>query len=395
MDAFIQARKFAAEKKDVVHAGIYPFFMPLSETEGTEVAVKGHRLIMIGSNNYLGLTTHPKVREAALHAVQKYGTSCTGSRFLNGTLELHEELEHRLAKFLQKEAALVFSTGYQTNLGTISTILGKNEHMIVDRDVHACIIDGWALANGNLKRYRHNQMDDLEKTLRSLPQDEGKLVAVDGVFSMEGDLANLPEIVPLCQKYNARLLVDDAHSIGVMGPRGEGTGVHFGLQDQIDLVTGTFSKAFASLGGVVAGNKDIIDYIKHFARPFIFSASMPPSNIAAALAALDIMEQEPEHLARLWKNTEYMRRGFQDLGFDTGHSVTPVIPIIIGGSRERVFTIWRALFDAGVFVNPVIPPAVPPRRSLLRTSYMATHTTDQLDRVLEIFKTVGKKFDII
>lgn len=395
MDLFAKTKSLEAEKRAVVEAGVYPYFVPLSDTEGTEVSIKNHHLIMIGSNNYLGLTTHPKVREAAIEAVQKYGTSCTGSRFLNGTLELHEELEYRLAEFLGKETALVFSTGYQTNLGTISILINKNDYVIVDRDVHACIVDGIQLSGGQMKRYRHNDTADLERVLQSLPEDVGKLVAVDGVFSMEGDLANLPEIIPLCQKYNARLMVDDAHSVGVMGPKGQGTGSHFGLQDQVDIVTGTFSKAFASLGGVVAGDAYVIDYIKHYARPFIFSASMPPSNIAAVLASLDIIENEPEHIERLWKNTNKMRNGFQELGFDTGNSVTPVIPIIIGGDRIRVFKIWRALYEGGVFTNPVIPPAVPPKRSLLRTSYMATHTTEQLDRVLEIFEKVGKEFDII
>ena len=391
MDLFDKCLGFTAAK-EAMAAGLYPYFIPLSETEGTEVVISGRRLIMIGSNNYLGLTTHPKVREAAIEAVRKYGTSCTGSRFVNGNLEMHKELEERLAAFMGCERALVFSTGYQTNLGTISALIGRGDVVITDREDHASIVDGCRLSFGEMKRFRHNSTDDLERVLKSCSPDQGKMVVVDGVFSMGGDIANLPRIVPLCQQYGARLMVDDAHSIGVLG-NGRGTAAHFGITSGVDLVMGTFSKSFASLGGFIAGDEPVIHYVQHFARSLIFSASMPPANVAACLAALDIMQTETWRYERLAQIATKMREGYRALGLNVGQSETPIVPIIIGDDMQTLM-MWRALFDAGVYVNPVIPPAVPPSGSLLRTSYMATHTDEQLDRVLEIVGTVARQLGI-
>jgi len=394
MDLFDKCHQFTIAR-EAMAAGIYPYFTVLDDnSEATEVVIRGRKVIMIGSNNYLGLTADPRVRQAAVEATKKYGTSCTGSRFLNGTLELHVEAERRLAKFVGKEAALVFSTGMQTNLGTISALVDRDDVVIVDKEDHASIYDGCRLALGEMKRYNHNDMTSLERALQSCPDSAGKLVVVDGIFSMGGDIAPLPEIVPLCKKYGARLMVDDAHSLGVLGQNGRGTAAHFGLIDQVDLTMGTFSKSFASLGGFIAGDDVVMHYVQHHARSFMFSASMPAANVAAVLAALDIMENEPERIERLWRNSEKMRVGFKALGFNTGQSTTPVIPIIIGDDMQTVFA-WNALFNAGVYTNTVLPPAVPPNKSLLRTSYMATHTEEQLDRVLDIFATVGKELGLI
>jgi 8-amino-7-oxononanoate synthase len=379
--------------KNAKATGIYPFFIPLTENEGTEAEFKGHRLIMCGSNNYLGLTTHPKVKEAAIEAVKRYGTSCTGSRFLNGTLELHEQLEHELADWVGKEAALCFSTGMQVNLGTVSALVSRGDVVILDKDDHASIVDGARLSFGKIERYIHNDMEHLERTLQSIPESAGKLVVVDGLFSMEGDLAPLPEMLPVTRKYGARLMVDDAHGMGVMGG-GHGTVAHFGVTKDVDLIMSTFSKSFASLGGFIAGDEDVVSYIKHHARSLIYSASIPPSNAAAALAALGVMRSEPERPARVLANAEKMRKGYRQLGFNIGNSVTPVVPIIIGDD-QLTFLMWKTLFDEGVFVNPVISPAVAPGHQLLRTSYMATHTNDQLDKVLEIFEKVGKRLGVI
>jgi len=381
------------EAKEAMATGIYPYFIPLTENDGSEAVFKGRRLIMCGSNNYLGLTTHPKVRQAALDATAHYGTSCTGSRFLNGTLELHEQLEHELAEWVGKEAALVFSTGMQTNLGTISSLVGRGDFVILDKDDHASIVDGARLSWGQIKRFRHNDMDDLEQLLTKLPEDKGKLLVVDGLFSMGGDIAPLPDLVSICKRYDVRLMVDDAHAMGVLGG-GHGTAAHFGITDQVDLIMSTFSKSFAALGGFIAGDEPVIHYVKHHARALIFSASIPPANAAAALAALHVMRDEPERVQRLIEIGDYMRHGFQRLGFNTGDSVTPVIPIIIG-DNDRTFLAWKLLFDAGVFVNPVISPAVPDGYQLLRTSYMATHTDEQLDRVLNTFEQVGKQVGLI
>lgn len=392
MDVFEKCRQFTTAKK-VKEAGLYPYFIPLTDSEGTEVTVGDHRLIMIGSNNYLGLTTHPEVRGAAIEATRRYGTSCTGSRFLNGTLELHLELERRLAEYVGTEAALVFSTGYQTNVGTISALVGRGDFVVTDKDDHASIVDGCRLAFGEMRRFRHNDLAHLERVLAGLPEDAGRLVIVDGVFSMGGDIAPLPEIVPLCQEYGARLMVDDAHSIGVLGG-GRGTAAHFGVTDQVDLTMGTFSKSFASLGGFIAGAANVIHYIQHHARSLIFSASMPPANAAAALAALDVMQAEPERIRRVNQIGERMRAGFRQLGFNAGTSETPIIPVIIGDDTST-FMAWKSLYEAGIYTNPVISPAVPPELALLRTSYMATHTDEQLDRVLAIFAQVGRDLRLI
>lgn len=392
MDIFEKCSSYTSAR-DAIAQGIYPYFIPLTENEGTEVEFRGHRLIMCGSNNYLGLTTHPKVREAACKATERFGTSCTGSRFLNGTLEFHEQLEHELAEWVGKEASLVFSTGMQTNLGTVSALVGRNDIVILDKDDHASIVDGARLGYGKIERFRHNDMHHLERVLKSLPEDNGKIIVVDGLFSMEGDLANLPEMIPLAKKYGARLMVDDAHGMGVMG-RGHGTAAQFGVTDDVDLIMSTFSKSFASLGGFVAGDDTVIHYIKHHARALIFSASVPPGNAAAALAALQVMREEPERVDRVIQIGEMMRKGFTELGFEIGSSETPVVPIIIGDD-ERTFLTWKMLFENGVFVNPVISPAVAPGRQLLRTSYMATHTDEQLHQVLDIFEKVGKKIGLI
>jgi len=392
MDIFEKCRAYTAAK-EAIESGIYPYFIPLNENEGTEVIFQGKRLIMIGSNNYLGLSTHPKVREAAINAVKRFGTSCTGSRFLNGTLALHEQLETELAEWVGKEAALVFSTGMQTNLGTISSLVGRDDVVILDKEDHASIVDGARLGFGKIERFRHNDLEHLERVLRSIPESSGKLLVVDGLFSMEGDLAPLPEMSKLAKKYNARLMVDDAHGMGVMGD-GRGTAHHFGVTGDVDLIMSTFSKSFASLGGFIAGDEDTIHYIKHTARALIFSASIPPANAAAALAALHVMKEEPELSRRVRSIADRMRKGYTELGFNIGNSITPVIPIIIG-SDELTFATWKMLFDNGVFVNPVISPAVSPGRQLLRTSYMATHTEEQMDQVLEIFAKVGKTVGLL
>ena len=392
MDIFEKCFAFTTAK-EAIKQGFYPYFIPLTENEGTVVEYKGHKLIMCGSNNYLGLTTHPKVKEAACKATEHFGTSCTGSRFLNGTLEFHEQLERELAEWVGKEAALVFSTGMQANLGAVSAIVGNKDIVVLDKDDHASIVDGARLSFGKIERYRHNDMNHLERVLKSLPEDSGKIIIVDGLFSMEGDLAPLPEIVPLAKKYGARLMVDDAHGMGVTGG-GHGTSHHFGVTKDVDLIMSTFSKSFASLGGFIAGDADVVPYIKHFARSLIFSASIPPGNAAAALASLQVMREEPERIERVNQIGERMRTGFNELGFDIGNSETPVIPILIG-SDEKTFLTWKLLFDAGVFVNPVISPAVSPGRQLLRTSYMATHTDEQLDTVLEIFSRIGKQVGLI
>jgi 8-amino-7-oxononanoate synthase len=392
MDVFDKCYQYT-EARAVQALGLYPYFLPLEDTEGTEVIIDGRRILMIGSNNYLGLTTDPRVRQAAIDAVKRYGTSCTGSRFLNGTLALHQELEARLAAFVNKDAALVFSTGFQVNLGVISCLVGRGDVVVADKDDHASIVDGCMLAMGEMRRFSHNDLEHLNRVLGKIDQDTGKLVVVDGVFSMGGDLAPLPEMIPICKKYGARLMVDDAHSLGVMGG-GRGTSAHFGVTDDVDLIMGTFSKSFASLGGFIAGDEDVVHFIQHHARAIIFSASMPASNVAAVLAALDIMETEPEHCERLWDVTERMRTGLNEMGFNTLASVTPIIPIIIG-EMEQTFLAWKMCFEKGLYTNAVISPAVPPDQCLLRTSYMATHTNEQIDRALNILGEVGREFNLI
>ncbi len=373
--------------------GIYPYFIPFDEAEGTIFLYEGREVIMLGSNNYLGMTTHPKVREAAAKAATDHGTSCTGSRFMNGTLTMHLELEHRLAKLVGKEKALVFSTGYQTNLGVVSALVGRGDVIVLDKEAHACIVDGALLAFGELKRFKHNDPEDLSRVLSRIDPGTGVMVAVDGVYSMGGDIAALPEIHEVCQKHGARLMVDDAHSVGVLA-NGRGTAAHWNMTDKVDLITGTFSKSFASIGGFVAGDEAVMHYVQHNARSLIFSASLPAPNTATVLAVLDILEEQTDLVQNLWDNTKHMAEGLRSLGFNIGASQTPVIPVIIGDDVRTVM-FWRALFDAGVYTNPVVPPATPPNQSLLRTSYMATHTFDQLDRALEIFEKVGKRVGII
>lgn len=393
MDLFEKCKGGFAEAKAARDAGLYPYFRPITNNEGTESVIGDRHLIMIGSNNYLGLTTHPKVRKAAIEALETFGPSCSGSRFLNGTLELHLELERRLARFMGKDAALVFSTGYQTNVGTISSLIGRDDVVITDKEDHASILDGCKLSYGKNQRFVHNDMESLERALAGIPETVGRMVVVDGIFSMGGDIAPLPEIVTLCQKYGARLMVDDAHSIGVLGG-GKGTAAHFGLTEKVDLVMGTFSKSFASLGGFIAGDADVIDYIQHTARSLIFSASIPPANAAAALAALEVMEEEPERIVRLNEIGAFMRRRYRELGFDIGNTETPIIPILIR-DHTKTLQAWKALFEAGVYTNPVLAPAVPPNMTLLRTSYIATHTDEQLERVLKIMETVGRQIGLI
>lgn len=393
MDIFEKCFRYTAAK-EARKAGYYPYFKPIESGQGSQVTIKGRRMIMIGSNNYLGLTSHPKLKESAIRAVEKYGSGCTGSRFLNGTLEIHEELETKLAEFMGKEVALVFSTGFQTNLGTISTVVGREDVVITDRSDHASILDGCRLSFGKLMKFRHNDMKDLERVLCSSGEGKGKLIVVDGIFSMDGDIADLPNIVRLAKEYKVRIMVDDAHSIGVLGENGRGTGEHFGLMDEVDIIMGTFSKSFASMGGFIAAKEEVIDFVKHNSRAMIFSASPPPASVAVVLTALEIIKNEPERRRKLWENTQIMLDGFKEMGFDTGTSQTPVIPIIIG-DQMKTFTFWRRLFEEGVFANPAIPPAVPPGRSLIRTSYMATHTGEELNRVLEVFGKIGRELGII
>ncbi|HMM29800.1 MAG: aminotransferase class I/II-fold pyridoxal phosphate-dependent enzyme [Chloroflexota bacterium] len=392
MDLFEKTRTFT-RAKEAMEMGFYPYFQPLSDSEGTTATFKGKEVVMIGSNNYLGLTTHPKVRAAAIDAIERFGTSCTGSRFLNGTLEFHLELDRRLAAFAGKEAALVFPTGYQTNVGTISAIVQKGDYVIIDKDDHASIVDGCFMSRGEMRRFSHNDPDSLDRTLSKLPDDAGKLVVVDGVYSMGGDIAPLPQLVEIAKRYGARIMVDDAHSLGVLAD-GRGTAAHFGLTDEVDLIMGTFSKSFASIGGFIAGSAQVMHFIQHHARALMFSASLPAPNAAAVLAALTIIETEPEHVRRLWENANYMRAGLHKLGYDTGPSETPIIPLIIRDEYRTVLA-WHALIEAGVYTNPVVPPGVPPNLSLLRTSYMATHTTEHLDRALRGLEIVGHNLDLI
>jgi 8-amino-7-oxononanoate synthase len=374
-------------------AGFYPYFHVVESEQNPEVIVGGRKMIMLGSNNYLGLTSHPKVKEAAIEAIKKYGSGCAGSRFLNGTLDIHVKLEEKLASFFRKEAALTFSTGYQTNLGIISSIAGKDDVVVIDKLDHASIIDACRLSFAEVKKFKHNDMGSLEFVLKECG-DRGKLVVVDGVYSMEGDIAPLPDIVKVCKKYGARLMVDDAHGIGVLGKAGRGTAEHFGLENDVDILMGTYSKSMASIGGFVAADEDVIHYMKHTSRPLIFSASPPPASVSSVIAALDIIDQEPERRERLWHNTNKMMKAFKQMGFDTGTTETPIIPLLMG-EMERAFMMWKILNEEGVFVNPVVPPATQPGRCLIRTSYMATHTDEMLDRVLMILEKAGKKLGVI
>jgi 8-amino-7-oxononanoate synthase len=376
-------------------AGIYPYFLPIAQNHGTEVTIDGRRIIMAGSNNYLGLTKHPKVIAAAQDALLKFGTSNNGSRFLNGTLEMHVQLEERLAKFTRKEAALVYSTGYLTNLGSISALMDKGDVVVLGKEAHACIVDGARLSPADVKRFRHNDVRDLERVLGSIPAKAGKLVVVDGLYSMEGDIAPLQEITRVARKFNARLLVDDAHGFGVLGTRGAGASEALGVEDQVDLVMGTFSKSFASLGGFIAGPRAVMDYLRHHARALIFSASVTPASAAAALASLEIIEHEPQLRVRLKQISDKMRNGFQSLGLEVGTGIgTPIVPIFIG-DRVKTMQVWRRILDRGVFVNAIVVPAVQPGRDLLRTSYMATHEDQQLDTILRIVKEVDAEMGLV
>lgn len=391
-DIFEKCYNFTAAK-EVMQAGVYPYFHALDSGQDTEVIINGKRTIMIGSNNYLGLTSDPRVKKAAELAVREYGTGCSGSRLLNGTLNLHIELEKRLAAFVNKEAALTFSTGFQTNLGIISAIAGRNDYILCDRSNHASIIDGCRLSFAKLLKFKHNDMNDLERLLKGIPDYAGRLIVVDGVYSMEGDISNLPEIVKLAREYGARIMVDDAHGFGVMGSRGRGTAEYFGLEREVDIIMSTFSKSLASLGGFIAASEDVIHYVKHISRPFIFSASIPPANAAAAIEALNILESEPERIQRLWDNAEYMKQGFKSIGLSVGNSKTPVVPVMTYDDYTT-FKIARELLDEGVYVNPVISPAVQPGHALLRTSYTSTHTREQLEYALNAFKIVFSKNDL-
>jgi 8-amino-7-oxononanoate synthase len=379
--------------KMLISKGLYPYFRTIESAQDPEIIMNGRRMIMVGSNNYLGLTNHPKVKEAAIEAIKKYGTGCAGSRFLNGTLDIHVNLEEKLARFIRKESALIFSTGFQVNLGVISAIVGKDDLVIIDKMDHASIIDGCRLSFGEVKKFKHNDMSDLERLLKEY-ENRDKLIVVDGVFSMEGDIAHLPDIVTLAKKYGSRIMVDDAHGIGVLGKTGRGTAEHFGIEDEVDLIMGTYSKSLASIGGFIAGSADVIHYIKHFARSLIFSASPPPASVASVSAALDIIENEPERREKLWKNTTKMFKGFKALGFEVGPSQTPIIPVLVG-EDEKAFAMGIMLQEEGVFANVAVTPAVPNGRALIRTSYMATHTDEHLNIVLDAFEKVGKALGII
>ncbi len=393
MDIFEKCYSFTQAEK-VRKAGLYPYFRPISTEQDTEVIIDGQQLLMLGSNSYLGLTNHPRVKEAAIKAIEKYGTGCAGSRFLNGTLDIHLELEEEISSFVGQESALLFSTGFQTNLGIIATLVGKGDYVIADKSDHASIVEGCRLALGKTKRYRHNSMEDLTHVLKRIPEEAGIMIVVDGVYSMEGDLAPLPEICSLAQEFGARVMVDDAHGLGVMGEKGAGTSEHFGVTDEVDVIMGTFSKSLASLGGFAASSKEVIDYLKHMARTIIFSASISPPNAAAALEALRILKEEPERREQLWKVTYHLQDGFRCLGFDIGNTQTPVIPVYIRDPL-KTFQMCMALHEEGIFVNPVVPPGVAPGQSLLRVSCMATHTIDQMDFALEKFKKVGKELGVI
>lgn len=397
---FEKADRFFAPDGDyarIKEAGLYPYFRPIEVAEGTHATMRGHEVIMAGSNNYLGLTSHPKVQEAAAKAIEKYGTGCTGSRFLNGTLDLHLELEERLATFMGKESCVLFSTGYMTNQGVIQAVAGKGDLIFSDKDNHACIVAGTQVSLAETIRYRHDDMEhlrfQLERNAAENP-DAGAFIVTDGVFSMSGTVAQIPELLKMADEFDAALMVDDAHAVGVIGPGGRGSAASFDMAHRVDLITGTFSKSFASLGGFAVGSQPVIEYIRHTASAHIFSASMPPANVATVLACLDILQEEPERLDRLAEISEFMRSGFRKLGFDVWTSQTPIIPVVIG-DMDTCFAFWRDLLEEGVFVNAVVPPAVPRGQALMRTSYMATHSNDELEQILEIFRRVGLKHGVI
>jgi len=370
-------------------AGLYPYFVPIEESTATEARIGGEWKIMVGSNNYLGLTHHPEILDAARAALVRYGSGATGSRLLNGTLTLHDQLEERFARFFHKEAALVFTTGYQANLGAVAALIGREDHVFLDRLDHASIVDGAKLSYGHVHRYPHSDADSLERQLAAIPGDAGKLVVTDGVFSMEGTIANLPAIVGAAKRHGSAVLVDEAHALGVLGPTGAGTAEHFGISDDVDLIMGTFSKSLASVGGVLAGDESVIHWLRHHSRALIFTASMPPASVAGVLAALDIIEREPERRDRLWANTARVAHALRALGFDIGETRTPIIPVVIG-ELVRTLQLWRALFDEGVFTHPIVPPAVPPTSCRLRVSMSAEHSDEQVERVVDAFERVAR-----
>ena len=373
--------------------GLYPYFRAIESGQDTEVIIDGKKVLMFGSNSYLGLTNHPKIKEAAKAAVDKYGTGCAGSRFLNGTLDIHIELERRLAAYVGKEAAVLFSTGFQVNLGVISCLLDRNDYLILDEYDHASIIDGSRLSFSRSIKYAHNDMEDLRKKLSRLPEDAAKLIVADGIFSMEGDLVNLPEIVKIADEFGANIMMDDAHSLGVIGFNGSGTASHFGLTDSVDLIMGTFSKSLASLGGFIAGTEETIEFVKHRARSLMFSASMPPAAVASVIAALDIIESEPERIDQLWANTNYAKKLLLEAGFDIGHTDSPIIPVYIR-DNDKTFLITNVLSNNGIFVNPVVSPAVPSDSSLIRFSLMATHTFAQIEEAIEKLSLAAKQVQV-
>ena len=397
---FEKCHQFFLETGDyaqVKAADLYPYFRPIERNDGSRAIMNGREIIMAGSNNYLGLTSDPRVQEAAAKAIKQYGTGCTGSRFLNGTLDLHIELEERLAKFMRREAAVLFSTGYMTNEGVIQAVAGKNDFIFSDKDNHACIVAGTQVSLAETLRYRHNDLDHLRRLLEKVHAENpgaGKLIVTDGVFSMSGVIAKVPELVALAEEFGAALMLDDAHACGVIGPGGRGSAAYFGVEDSVHLTTGTFSKSFASLGGFCVGGEDVIEFIRHRSATHVFSASMPPANVATVLKCLDILETEPERLDRLWQISDYMRAGFHDAGFNVWTSQSPIIPVVIG-DMMTCFEFWRDLLEEGVFVNAVVPPAVPQGQSLMRTSYMATHTDEELDFILEAFRRVGRRHGVI
>ena len=393
-DLFDKCREFEDAKR-VQAAGIYPFFRPIESTAGSSVVTHGKRRVMIGSNNYLGLTHHPRVQLAAKKAIDKFGTGCTGSRFLNGNLTLHEDLEAQLSKYLGKEACLVFSTGFLSNQGALSALVGRNDVIYSDRENHASIIEGTRVAIGDTVKFRHNDMADLERVMAlTRGKYEGALLVADGVFSMSGDIFNFPKAVELANKYNCRLYIDDAHALGVLGEKGQGTEHHFNMAGATDVVMGTFSKSFASIGGYVAGTEEVIHYIKHKARPFMFSAAMPPAAAASVLECLKIVQEEPQHLQALWKNARKMKKELVQMGYNTLNSHTPIIPLLIG-EDIAAFTFTQKLYESGVFATPVVSPAVPEGCALIRTSYMATHTDADLDYVLGVLEKLGNEFGIL
>jgi 8-amino-7-oxononanoate synthase len=379
---------------EVKAMGIYPYFTPIQETTATEARIGGEWKIMVGSNNYLGLTHHPRVLEATTRAARRYGVGSTGSRFLNGTLDLHYELETRLATFFHKEAALVFTTGYQASLGVLAPLVGRGDHVFLDRLDHASLVDGARLGLGDVHRYAHGDFEGLARQLARVPGGAGKLVVTDGVFSMEGSIADLPRLVAVSAEHGASILVDEAHALGVLGPDGAGTASHFGLGSHVDLILATFSKSLASVGGVVSGRRDVINYLRHHSRALIFTASMPPASVAGALAALDVLVHEPERRARLWDNTRRVADGLRTIGFDIGRTETPVIPVLIG-EPLRALTVWRALFDNGIFTHPIVPPAVPANGCRIRVSMSAEHSQEQVERVLEAFDKVARELSLI